>query len=110
MLEYAEQYFKLEKRQKDGATLRQHLKMAFQATGVMPEQLAVTVELPRDAEHVWEYFVDLHNERGHNGMTPNRINSTAIKDWCMVTRVILEPWEVSAIKQLDRLWMSYQND
>lgn len=100
----------LDKKQPDGATLRQHLEMAYQASGIKPEQLEREIELPVRTEHIWGYFVDLHNERTSNGMGPNKITSTAIKDWCIVTRTRLEYWEVMAIKHLDNLWMRSLND
>lgn len=83
--------------------------MAYEASGIMPEQLAKEVELPLLTTHVWGYFVELHNERSSNGMGPNKITSTAIKDWCELNRTKLEFWEVRAIKHLDNLWMESIN-
>lgn len=96
--------FNLEKKQQDGNTLRDHLSMAYQATGIMPEDLEAK-EMPSLGLHVWKYFLELHNERSSNGMGPNKINSTQIKDWCFISSVTLEPWEVRAIRALDNAWM-----
>ena len=79
--------------------------MAYQASGIMPEQLQQEKTLPYLTTHVWKYFVELHGERANNGMSPNRITSTQIKDWCLVMRTSLELWEVRAIRMLDNAWM-----
>lgn len=84
--------------------------MAYKATGIMPDRLANEIELPRSVAHVWGYFCNLHSERASNGIGLSRITSTAIKDWCFVTRTKLEPWEVKAIKHIDNLWMESIND
>lgn len=84
--------------------------MAYQASGIMPEQLANEIDLPEMTEHVWGYFLDLHSERTSNGMGPNKITSSQIKDWSDLNRIRLDPWEVRAIKVLDNNWMNSVND
>lgn len=90
--------------------LREHLQMAYAASGIMQEPLASEKEIPTQTEHVWRYFVELHSERNSNGMSLNRITSTTIKDWCELNRIKLELWEIRAIKTLDNLWMESIND
>jgi len=105
LAEYAACQFRLEKLQKDGATLRQHLQMAYTASGIMPDELANEIEMPELTAYLWRYFFELNSERSSNGMGPNRLTSTGIKDWCYLTRTSLDPWEVRAIKLLDSLWI-----
>lgn len=80
--------------------------VAYQATGVMPQQLKEAQEIPQLAQHVWYYFLELHAERGNNGMAPMRITSTGIKDWCFVSGIRLERWEIKAIRRIDSAWIT----
>ena len=83
--------------------------MAYSATGIKQAELADETEIPRYTEHVWGYFSELHRERSSNGMGPNCINSTGIKHWCELSKIVLEVWEIEAIKKLDKLWMGSIN-
>lgn len=110
LIEYSKCQFELSKQQKDGSTLKDHLMMAYKASGIMPQQLADAPNLPELAAHVWEYFLQLHIERGSSGMSHRAITSTGIKDWCEISRIKLEPWELRAIRAIDNEWMRSEND
>lgn len=60
------------------------------------------------AGHVWGWFLELHQERGSNGMEANRITSTAMKDWQWASGNMLELWERKAIKAIDNAWFFAQ--
>lgn len=102
--------FALNRREKDGATLREHLEMAYKATGIRHKYLKDEKPLPWATAHIWQYFLELHAERPSNGMTPGRITSTAIKDWRELTATRLDLWEIRAIRILDNLWIESVND
>lgn len=109
LAEFAIIQFKLSAIQKDGASLREHLMVAFNATGIKQAELAEETEVPPLMAHAWKYFNELHRERTSNGMGPNYINSTGIKHWCQVNRITLDHWDIEAIKTLDKLWMDSLN-
>lgn len=83
---------------------------AYQATGILPQQLADARPLPELAAHVWDYFLQLHSERERNGMAVNSINSRGILDWCELSRIRLEHWEIRAIRAIDNEFVSSAND
>lgn len=76
----------------------------------MPAQLANAPELPDLIAHVWGYFVELHQERGSNGMEASRITSSQMKDWCWASGNDLALWERKAIRAIDTVWMNAQGD
>lgn len=79
--------------------------MAYEATGIMPEELANELDLPERTAYLWLIFGELHSERTGNGMGVNPITSTEMLNWCLLNRTRLESWERRAIKTLDSLWM-----
>ena len=58
--------------------------------------------------HLWQWFLELHNERDGNGFGPSRVTSTAIKDWCWTTGNQPAKWELAVLKQLDSKWLASQ--
>lgn len=105
MVAYGKRQFELNAKQKDNATLREHLTVAWNATGIKPEQLDYE-ELPENVQYLWSWFLDLHSFRGSNGFGANPIDPSLIRDWCWLTGVILEPFEVRAIRVLDMEYMA----
>jgi hypothetical protein len=110
LLLFAEAQFGLNKVEKDGSTLREHLLAAWRMTGVMPVQLAEVPELPPLAAHVWGYFAELSRFRGSNGFGANPITPTGIKDWCWLSGITLQPWEIRAIARLDEAYLKSNAD
>jgi hypothetical protein len=112
LLLFAEAQFGLDKVEKDGSTLREHLIAAWRMTGKMPAQLAEAPELPPLAAHVWGYFAELSRFRGRNGTLrgANPITPTGIKDWCWLSRTTLQPWEIRAIARLDEAYLKSNAD
>ena len=102
-MEYALLEFSLNELQGDNKPLREHLNNIWRQTGRKPPKLEDS-PLPPLAKHVWEYFVDLHNER--MSINPkSMITSTHMRDWCWLNEVELELWERLAIKKLDAAWL-----
>ncbi len=72
--------------------------------------LEEAAELPEMLSYLWQYFLDLHAERPNNGFSPGRLTATIIKDWCEVFMIHLEYWEIKAIREIDAIWISMQNN
>lgn len=83
-----------------------HLETVWRQTGKIPQQLEDLPELPELATHVWQYFIDLHGERGNSGMGAGKITSAGLLDWQAVEGIKLKQWEIRAIRLIDNLWMS----
>ena len=107
-MEYARHQFILNARQKDGATLRQHLQAVFSQTGKMPDQLANAPDMPEALAHVWIYFLELNRSRGNNGFSELHITFSEIDSWCRLYGISLEPWELSIIAALDNAYLTEQ--
>lgn len=104
LVEYAGHEFHLSSRQKDGATLRAHLNVAWRATGQMPEELQPK-ELPECLFYLWQWFCELSNGRQSGGFGPEPLSYSEIKAWAELTGNIPEAWEVETIKELDRVFL-----
>lgn len=85
-----------------------HLETVWRQTGKMPQQLADLPDLPELGMHVWNYFLELHGERGSSGMGVSKITSSGIIDWQQIEGIRLKHWEIRAIRLLDNLWMESQ--
>lgn len=107
MVSFGKRQFELNARQKDGATLRDHLKVAWNASGIKPEQLDYE-ELQENVQYLWSWFIDLDYYRGSSMNGVNPITPTLIKDWCWMNDVELEYFERMAIKRLDVEYMKQQ--
>jgi hypothetical protein len=82
--------------QDDGQPLRVHYDSLERQTG---KKLYDRVECPELAVHVWDWFLELHSEfRDEN----KRLRYREILDWQHMTGNRLEPWELQAIRALDR--------
>ena len=73
-------------------------------TGKIPPGLQGP-ELPPDAEHIWQWFLDLNSARGSNGFGVNPISYQDIAAWSSLTGTIVRPSEVAALKALDAVWL-----
>lgn len=105
LIAYATYQFHLNRRQQDGATLKQHLESAYRQTGVMPEELADEPDLPYLAAHVWYYFLELHRTRSSNGFGENPLSYAEIECWCRLTGIVLEQWELQALVGIDGAYL-----
>jgi hypothetical protein len=92
---------------KNRATYRQHLEAAAKQGDPEAEwELASQPPLPVGMDHVWGYFMDLHQTRPAGGFGPGRIPRTEIAAWQDQEGIALQPWEIRAITVLDAAWIA----
>ncbi|MDD4390196.1 MAG: hypothetical protein PHW03_05270 [Eubacteriales bacterium] len=104
LLEYAGHEFLLNSRQKDGATLRDHLQKVYLQKGKIPKQLE-PVEMPYELFYLWEWFCELSPGRGYSGNVPAPLTYNEIQAWANLTKSEPTAWEVEAIKLIDRKFL-----
>lgn len=109
MVEFAEHTFRLDQRQGDGRSLREHLESLEKQTGKVPA-LLIGPDLDEQSTHLWGWFLDLHVARGSNGFGPSALSYSEILAWATLTRVAPTPWEVSVIKRLDAVYLCHAAD
>lgn len=63
-------------------------------------------QLPREAAHLWAFYLELDAARRSNGFGPDPIGFPEIAAWSALTDNALEPWEVYAIRRLDQAYLS----
>jgi hypothetical protein len=86
-------------------TLRAQLECAWRQTGRQPRQLAEAATIPVHGAHVWDWFIQLHNGRGSNGMEASKITAHDVKNWMWFNGIpSLELWEKRAISELDNAY------
>jgi hypothetical protein len=86
--------------------LRTHLMAAYRQTGIMPDQLRDAPELPELGAHVWKWYCELDQCRKSGEPITNR----DILDWQQLYGQKLEPWELRAIKTIDRVYLGIKNE
>lgn len=80
----------------------------WRQTGEEPAQLRDAPGLPEFAAHVWAWFIEMHAERGNDGMNAARITAGQIRDFCWAEGVVMARWERRAIRAVDAAWMKAQ--
>ena len=65
---------------------------------------------PQEMEYVWSVFLSLNEGRGAGYSGPLPINYQEIKAWVEVTGNALTPFEIEAVKRLDRVYIKVVND
>lgn len=95
---WARHEFRLDRPDKSGTPLRQHLLAAGQSE-LNPEPF------PDLAAHVWGWFQELSTGRT-GGFGPNPLTWECIDAWARLTGTRLAPWEVRAIKALDLAYLT----
>jgi hypothetical protein len=86
-------------------TLRQHLDIVWQQTGIMPAKLADAPMLPEGCEDTWAAFVQLRSSCPSAGMGPGVISFGEVDAYQRVTGERLEPWQIAAIRAADRAYL-----
>ena len=107
-MDYARHEYRLNKRESDGQSLRDHLEAVERQTGIRPEELDGP-DFPSLMSYVWSAFLSLSSSRNPalSGVAP--ITYEQIKAWTQVTGNPLSPREVDAIKRLDYIFMEEMN-
>jgi hypothetical protein len=100
--------FTLNKRQKDGATLREHLESVARQSGKIPEEL-ITLELPSTMVHLWGIFVDLDGGRTMHAAGPNPLSWADMLAWTKLTGQYITGSEAQALRALDRAFLNVHN-
>ena len=105
MLGYIGNEIALSARQKDGATLREHLKSLERQSGNTPEQLR---EIPceESAKYLWWYFLSMNARRGTNGFSANPITNAEVLAWSARKGIKLEPFENDILDSIETLFMT----
>lgn len=77
-----------------------HLEALARRTGRRPTLLDVP-PLPPETEHLWSWFITLHPSR-----PPDRpLSFPEIDAWARLTGETPAPWEVAALRAVDRAWL-----
>ena len=116
-LEYAKWQFKYGAKQKDGASLKEHVEAAqnnpFAAALPKADVVLKSLEeesssplLPEAVSLLWTYFIRLHQQRASGGMGLSCLSYTDIKSFCDLNDIRLFPWEVDLITALDRAFLT----
>jgi len=72
-----------------------------------PDQLNTC---PREVEHVWGWFMELHTQRGSNGFGENSLSFVDMEAWARLTGRSVRPWEVQLILALDRTFLLQKSE
>jgi hypothetical protein len=104
MVGFAEQAFKLSRPDKDGVSLKDKLEQIEKATGKRPSALNLP-EPPQAGVHVWVWFQELCNGRGHSEVGPNPISWADLHAWSSLTQTVIRPWEIRLIFSIDAQWI-----
>ena len=108
LIEYAEHEFALNKRQKDGASLRDHLEIVHRQTGKTPPQLE-PVDIPYGIQYLWGFFCDISGGRGYSEAGAMPLSYSEILAWSQLTKSDPTAWEISVLKSIDRAFLTESN-
>ena len=63
--------------------------------------------MPPAGAYLWSWFLELHRARG-GGFGPAPIGFTEIAAWSRLRGLVLTPWEVEVLRDLDSTWLAAQ--
>jgi hypothetical protein len=109
LIGYAEHTFRLDQRQADGRSLRDHLESLEKQTGTTPQGL-IAPEIHPAGQHLWGWFQELHVARGSSGFGPSAISYSEIQAWAALNGMAVSPWEVSVLKRLDGVYLNHMGE
>lgn len=96
------------RRQKDGATLHDHLIAAWKASGEKPSELDID-DLPTCAESLMHVFMQLAQTRPA-GMGPSPISHRDLVAWQEINCIRLTPWESDIVLAMDSAFLKTQSE
>jgi hypothetical protein len=64
---------------------------------------------PEELEFVWATFLELNSTRGVGMSGPLPLSYQEMKAWLELTGEVLTPYEVEAIKRIDKVYMKVIN-
>jgi hypothetical protein len=103
-VEYARHAFRLLKPGEDGVALRDKLEHIAETTGIVDEALNLP-SFPTAIQYLWGWFHELQSARTGNGFGANPITFSEIQAWMQLTGRTVHPWEINALKELDRAYL-----
>lgn len=110
LLDFARHEFRLNKRDKDGKSLRETLEVVERMTGQMPEEGINPVEFPDLLYDLWHWFLRMNAGRC-SGMGPAPITEQEIGWFFRNRKIAPEVWQLDAIRMLDGIALeSMQSD
>jgi hypothetical protein len=66
--------------------------------------------LPDEAAHIWDWYVQLANQRGSNGLAPEPLRWLDIWAWSKLTGIATLPWEIDAVIKIDAIYRTTRAD
>lgn len=103
---FARHQFELSQPVTGGVSIREHLDLVYERTGVMPEGLANAPACPASTAQLWADFLELHSSRTSNGFGFSRISWNDLVAWQTIRGAPLTAWDVDQIRALDSMWLS----
>lgn len=97
----------MNKRGKDGKTLRETLEAVEVLEGYTPEELANAPECPAGFDYLWEWFCRLNSTRSV-GLGMSAITETELRSFFLNRSITPQEWEIDLLLKLDRLAMAAQ--
>ena len=91
---------------KDGHSYREHCEAAAKAHNAKAKAELQGPELPAACAYVWTWFLELHQARSFHQFGSNPIGYAELQAWAGLTGRRLQPWEVAALRALDRAWLT----
>lgn len=95
----------MNKRQKDGATLREHLQSVARQTGVIPQELE-PVPCPDQMLPLWGVFVELDGGRTGGALGANPLTWGDLQAFMACTGCALDSFDVAALRALDTKFLA----
>lgn len=87
-----------------GVTKREHLQQVQRQTGETPTDLQGP-QCPPALEYIWQWFLELHQSRGHSMNGPLPLSHQELAAWAQLTQRPLSILEVRLLKSLDQQWL-----
>lgn len=88
---------------KDGSTLRSHLKAVERQT---KRKRIRNPKVPDAAGHLWTWFWQLSDARPEGFSSAGPLTFSEIAAWAGLTGSAPRPWEVEALKAMDRAYLA----
>jgi hypothetical protein len=105
LVEFARHEFRLNKRGKDGQSLRDTLTVVERMKGFMPPEGVNPQEFPDTLYELWNWFLALHCARP-TGIGISPILESEIRAFCLNRSIRMTCMEIDAIRSLDRAAMN----
>lgn len=106
LLEFAEQVFKLQKKQEDGESLATHLTSVEESTGRYLPEAHPELDGPPHLIYLFDIFMELNEMRSTGGMGIAKITPMDMWAWCRLHGESLTAFEIDVLKKIDTLMVS----